>query len=105
MFWLAFVCLGDPGDLAVQPVYMNFTSHTTSFPLPSPSTHNSLTSLYLCIQGGHLHTICQLSDLFLSLLVLEKVMEASSHCISGNITQKFKPTEALALHLYIHSGH
>ena len=78
MFWLAFVCLGDPGDLAVRPVFMNFTSHTTSSPLPSPSTHNSLTSLYLRIQGGHLHTICQLSDLFLSLLFLEKVMEASS---------------------------
>ena len=37
-----FVGLGVPGDLAVRPVFMNFTSHTTTSPLPSPSTHNSL---------------------------------------------------------------
>jgi len=100
LFSLHFADLGDQGYPAVQLLYTHilihasFTIHTTSSPLPSdPPTQNSL-SLLLCIQGGHLHSICQLSHLFLGLLLNsnEKVMEgiisavflgSSQHCNSN----------------------
>jgi len=60
-------------------IHANFTGHTTtSSPLPSPPTHDSLSLHHRHIQGGHLHSICHL---FLGLLLLnsyEKVMEISS---------------------------
>ena len=46
-------------------IHTNFTSHTTTSPFPSPPTHNSPSLLHLYIQGGHLHSIFQLSHLFL----------------------------------------
>ena len=58
----------------------NFTSHTTSSFLP----HNSLSLHHLRIQWGHHHSICQLSHLFLGLLLLK-----SNASNEGNISAVF----------------
>jgi len=70
-------------------IHANITSHTTSTSLLSPPTHNSLSLHNLCIQEGHLHSTCQLSHLFLCLLLVnsnEKWWRHHQHCISGIIT-------------------
>ena len=45
------------------PYPANFTSQTTSSPLPSPPTHNSLLLHHFRIQGGLHHSLCQFSPL------------------------------------------
>ena len=69
VFWLVRVIwvmpLSMKTSLAILPV------------LPSPPTRLTLAS-YLCIQGGHLHSICHLLLSHLLLNSNKKVMEASS---------------------------
>ena len=68
------------------PYPCNFTCQ---FSLPPPPTHNSFLLHHLCIQGGHLHSICQLSHLVLGLHLLksnEKVMDHFSR-INSNYSQ------------------
>jgi len=62
-----------------MPFIAQFTSHTTSSPLPSPLTHNSLSLHHLYIQGGHL----QYLPAFLILLLLksnDKWWRHHQHC-------------------------
>jgi len=41
----------------LAPIHANYTSYTTSSPLPSPPTHDSLSLHHLRIQGCHLYSI------------------------------------------------
>ena len=81
--------------LSVTFIYPTRFTLTSSSPFPA--------------QGGHHHSICWLSHLFLSLHLLnsnEKVMEAHQHFIHVIIKHKFtKPTEFEALHGVYYSGH
>ena len=88
-------------------IHATFISHTTSS--PSISSHTTYSHHHLCIQGVHLCSISQLSDLFLRLLLLkdnEKVMEASSALYFWDHQA---PIQIVAnpqkLHLYTNTGH
>jgi len=61
-------------------IHANFTGHTTtSSPLPSPPTHDSLSLHHRHIQGSHLHSICHL---FLGLLLLISYEKVDGDIIS-----------------------
>jgi len=87
-------------------IHAKFTSHITSFHglcgsqlrqvaaehflmtytvvLPSPLLlHTTHSHSHLCIQGGLLHSICQLSHLFLSLLLLNSNEKVHGSIISA----------------------
>ena len=91
IFFLACI-FADPGDPAVRGFYTcfihaNFTSHTTSSSLPCPPTQDSLSLHHLPILGGHLHSICQLSNLFLGLLLLKSIMRKLDGGIISTVFQ------------------
>ena len=73
---------------------------TSKFSLPPPPTHHSLLLHHLHIQGGCLHSICQLPYLVPILLLLkgnEKVMEApSAPCIF-----LAKPLDIVLIYVYL----
>ena len=83
IFSLHFADPGDEGHPAVRLLHTPLSMQTSPSillvsPLPFPPPTNSLSLHHLCMEGGHLQSICQFSHLFLSLLLLnsnEKVME------------------------------
>jgi len=78
------------------PWAIRVTSHTTSSPLPSPPTYDSLSLHHLQTQGSHFHCTFQLSHSLLLLSSNEKVVEASSALYFwDHHTQPMQPTEAL----------
>ena len=82
LFWLAFLLIQQSGYTHAL-VCAIFTSQ---FSLPPPPTHDSLLLHQLHVQGGHLHSIFQLSHLVRGLHLLkgnEKVIEALSALFSG----------------------
>jgi len=78
IYWLAFLLIQVIWQSGFYTclIHANFTSHYSSPLIPSPPTPNSHSLCYLHIRGGYLHGICQLPHLFLSLLLLQKVLKA-----------------------------
>ena len=58
-------------NMSIHQVQYSKRSHTTSSLHPSPPTNDSLSLHHLGIQGGHLHSIFQLFNLFFGLLLLK----------------------------------
>ena len=101
-FWLASLIL-------VIWQYMHLSMQTTlaicTTSSPPPPTHDSLSLHDLHIQGCHLHSICKLSYLLLSLLLInsnEKVTEVSSalsglSCTNSNCSQAHRSTGCILI--------
>jgi len=101
LFWgtSIFADLGNRGHPTVQILHMKIHyGHTTSCPLPSPPTYDSL-SLLISPSNGAISTVFAnfpiSSSIFSFSTVMRKWWWYHQHCISGIITHKFKPTEAL----------
>ena len=67
-FWLAFLLIRWSSSPAFTHALVH-AIYTSQFSLPPPPTHDSLLLHHLCIQGGHPHSICQLSNVVLGLLL------------------------------------
>jgi len=84
--WLHFADLGSSSSLAFTHALIH-----AKFPVAIPPlTYDPLSLHHLHIQEGHLHSICQLSYLFLSLFLQTVMREWYQHCISGIITHQLK---------------